>query len=202
MRKTISSLCLLIGFCLLVSPQIEKHAYEVEQERLIKTFEDLGQLEDSGEPDQTLKAEMPARDEPFMDGVIGVLRIPAIDMEMAIFEDASEQSLLKGAGVINPLQDIGVHNVGLAGHRSTINGKLFNRLDELARGDLIEIETQNEKLSFEVMNTFVVDRTDIHVLDNQQTPLLTLVTCTPIGIKNPTDRLIIQAKLQKNGGKE
>ena len=45
---------------------------------------------------------------------------------------------------------------------------------------------------FVIVKTFVVDRTQVEVLDDQAEPLLTLVTCTPVGAKNPRERLIVQ----------
>lgn len=91
-----------------------------------------------------------------------------------------------------------VNNVGIAGHRSLAHGKHFNRLGELAVNDEIEIMTKDGTLEFVVADTFIVDQKEVDVLNDKDEPLITLVTCTPIGKKNPTDRLIVQGKLKRS----
>ncbi|WP_082147068.1 class D sortase [Rubeoparvulum massiliense] len=130
-----------------------------------------------------------------LDGVRGVIRIPKIEATIPIFAGASETSLRKGVGIIEPKKEFGIHNVGIAGHRAIAYGKQFNRLNELTADDEIEVKTRTNVYTFIVVQSFLVDQTEVNVLADQEEPLITLVTCTPIGAENPTDRLIVQAKL-------
>ncbi|WP_238933744.1 class D sortase [Brevibacillus choshinensis] len=193
---------ILAGIFLLMYPQVEKKAADQKQERLIEAFEQLsyvGTQIDEAESPIAEQASVRQDAVELLDGARGVIRIPRIDLNMMIFEGSDESALRKGVGMIEPEKEFGRNNVGLAGHRAVTYGKQFNRLNELAPNDEIEIETKTGRYVFVVIKAFVVDRTKVEVLADQKEPLLTLVTCTPIGKKNPTDRLIVQAKLKNFG---
>lgn len=193
---------ILAGLLLLMYPQLEKKAADHKQEQLIEAFEqlsDVGRKIDEAEPPHAEPANVQQDAVELLDGARGVIRIPKIDLNMMIFEGSDESALRKGVGMIEPEKEMGKNNVGLAGHRAVTYGKQFNRLDELAPNDEIEIETKTGRYVFVVTKAFVVDRTKVEVLADQKEPLLTLVTCTPIGKKNPTDRLIVQARLKRLG---
>ncbi|WP_144512803.1 class D sortase [Bacillus sp. FJAT-22090] len=198
MRRIISIGFLLLGFFLLFYPQIEKKLYDTKQEQLIEAFENLGETIPYEEAVSPVEVQANAGDKELslLNGARGIIRIPKIDLEMMIFEGATPNSLTKGIGMIEPDKQFGVNNIGLAGHRATTTGKQFNRLDELIPHDIVEVQTEAATYEFEIVQTFVVDRTEIEVLQDGQEPLLTLVTCTPLGKKNPTDRLIVQAILK------
>ncbi|MFT4415007.1 class D sortase [Fredinandcohnia humi] len=175
---------------MIVQPQLEKREFEKEQEKLVAAFKEIATIHEDSEPIQ--KGE----DHSSLSGVRGILIIPKIDVEMLIFEGVGDSSLRNGVGMIEPDKEIGVHNIGLAGHRGVQFGKQFNRLDELVVNDEIHITQGTTKYTFIVKEKFVVDRTRVDVLEEMDTAYLTLVTCTPIGVKNPKDRLIVQAILK------
>ncbi|MGZ0051550.1 class D sortase [Brevibacillus gelatini] len=188
---------ILAGLAFLFYPQWEKKVYEQKQQQLIDAFELLASeneylATEKAAQTHTAQTAVPTA---MLEGAIGVIRIPKIDLEMMIFAGANEAVLSKGAGMIEPEKEFGKNNVGLAGHRGATRGKQFNRLDELVPNDAIEIQTKTANYEFIVMDTFVVDRNQVEVLADQREPLLTLVTCTPVGAKNPTKRLIVQARL-------
>lgn len=187
--------CILIGLSLLLYPQIEKIALDSKQKKLIKAFEQVGKMDNSL---QSSSEAMTSEDKlALLDGVRGVIQIPKIDVALPIFEGASATSLSQGVGMIEPEKEFGVHNVGLAGHRAIAYGKQFNRLNELKPNDEIEVKTTTNIYTFVVNQTFVVNRTEVGVLNDQKEPSITLITCTPIGEENPTDRLVVQAKLKQ-----
>jgi len=197
LQRIISICFLLLGFFLLFYPQIEKKFFYSKQEQLIEAFENLGNTSSYEEEISPKKVQAnPDEEVRLLDGARGIIRIPKIELEMMVFDGATSNSLTKGVGMIEPDKHFGINNIGLAGHRSTTHGKQFNRLDELAPHDIVEIQTESWNYEFEIVSTFVVDRTEIEVLQDRQEALLTLVTCTPLGKKNPTDRLIVQAKLK------
>ena len=190
---------IMIGILLLSYPQIEKRASDAKQQQLIEAFEQLGTISEQVEAIPTTDvAPIPPAPEQLalLDGARGIIRIPKIDLQMMIFEGSGEAALGKGVGMIEKEKQFGKSNVGLAGHRAIAYGKQFNRLDELAPSDEIEIKTKTDTYEFVVVETFVVNRTEVEVLSDSKEPLLTLVTCTPIGSKDPVDRLIVQAKLK------
>lgn len=128
--------------------------------------------------------------------IIGKIRIPKINVRMAILEDATEAHLNLGAAHIKGTSKFGeIGNAGVAGHRGRSYGLMFNRLDELTIGDTIEISSGGKTYVYEVYKTHLVEPTDVSVLYGSKThAVLTLVTCDPV--VNPTHRLIVHAVLK------
>lgn len=189
MRKWVGLGLFLIGLIVLAYPKIEEGRTETRQQELIRVFEEIGTMEVDATSISTESIEEQT-------DVRGVIVIPKIELEMPILNSASQASLQNGAGIIESEKEFGINNVGVAGHRGATYGKQFNRLNELTQNDVIEVKTKTMTYEFVVVDSFIVDQREVDVLDDQDEAILTLVTCTPIGAKNPTDRLIVQAKLK------
>ena len=81
-------------------------------------------------------------------------------------------------------------NLAIAGHRDGF----FRGLKDIATGDLIEIVTVRETSTYRVERTWVVDPTDVSVLEPTPGPALTLVTCYPFYfIGSAPRRFIVRA---------
>lgn len=197
MRKIIGILLLLTGFLLLFYPQFERKKFDADQQELMNAFVQLGEWKERefAESEKLQEEEDVIAPLQLADGVKGILEIDKIDLQIALFDQATEENLLKGVGIIEPEKEIGKQNIGIAGHRSTTKGKQFNRLGELKEGDRIQIKTYDDTYTFNVTKTYVVHQSEISVLKDQTEPMITLVTCTPLGSRNPPDRLIVQAQL-------
>lgn len=202
-RRLFGSLLLVVGLGILLYPQVEKKAYHKEQQDILAAFERLGTIEDSEQPvvgltsDEVKETADSGRTE-LLDGMKGLLKIDKIDLEIAIFDSSSIEALTKGVGMIEPEKQFGVNNIGLAGHRSVTHGKQFNRLEELQIGDTATVMTTDGTFKYVITDSFVVHQSEVSVLDDQEDPLLTLVTCTPLGSRNPPHRLIVQGELIDN----
>lgn len=203
MRLASGMLFIIVGISFIFYPQIEKVFSDSKQKELVATFEQLAYLEEPTEASESVEMEaikadleVPNEQAELLEDIRGIIRIPKIDLEMVINEGADQSSLKNGVGMIEPDKEFGMNNIGLAGHRGLAHGKHFNRLGELAAHDEIVILTKDGTFEFVVVDSFVVDQTEVSVLNDKDEPYLTLVTCTPIGKKNPTDRLIVQAKLK------
>lgn len=130
------------------------------------------------------------------EGIMGVLRIPAIDCELPIYHGTGEEALASGAGHIPwsalPVGGIGNRTV-LSSHRGMAQAELFTRLDELKKGDLLFVENPLETLVYEVTDQQVILPQEAEQLaPRTDEDLLTLMTCTPYGIN--THRLLVNAK--------
>lgn len=119
-----------------------------------------------------------------------VLRIKAIGLSVQVYEGTDTTTLRKGVGHYAGTELAG--NYALAGHRTTY-GRPFNRLGDLVKGDRIELLTRDGILAYEVTGTEVVDPTATWVLDQSDTPQLTLTTCHPEF--SSRERLIVHARL-------
>lgn len=197
-RKSLGWILVVSGLLIVGYPFLQKVAYDRQQQQLLTAFDQLGAIEDRENFDDQESALSSINEDQSLDlkGARGIITIGKIDLEMLIFEGASETELSKGVGMIEPQKDFFKHNVGLAGHRAVADGKQFNRLDELSMDDEIQVNTLNRTLHYRVTDTFIVHKTEVSVLEDQENPHLTLVTCTPLGSWHPTDRLIVQAELQ------
>lgn len=195
MRIASGLFLMMLGCCFIFYPQIEKVFADKKQQELVAAFEQLAYIEESTPIE--VDSEKANEQLELLEGSVGIIRIPTIELEMVIFAGADQASLKNGVGMIEPEKKIGKGNVGIAGHRSLAHGKNFNRLGELTANDEIEILTKDGTFAFVIADTFVVDMKEVGVLTDKGEPMVTLVTCTPIGKKNPTDRLIVQGTLKQ-----
>ena len=129
-------------------------------------------------------------------GAMGRLRIDAIDVDLPIYHGTSDETLAKGVGHLQgtslPVGGPSTHSV-LTAHRGLAEATLFDRLDELRIGDTFRIEVFGEVLSYRIIETKVVDPSDTESLfPRYEKDLVTLVTCTPLGINS--HRILVTAE--------
>lgn len=124
--------------------------------------------------------------------VVGIIKIPKIDLEYPILETTTKEtlniSITKFWG--NKINDVG--NVTLAGHNN-LNGTMFGKLKQLEVGDIIELtDIQNVTLKYQVFKTYTIDPNDISCIlpEQEDTREVTLITCKN-GRKN---RFIVKAR--------
>lgn len=127
--------------------------------------------------------------------VIAIIGIDKINLKLPVLEGATKANMKHAATHMKETTPIGeVGNAAIAAHRARTTGRLFNRLNEVAVGDMITVKTSEQTYNYEVYNISVVDPTDISVLnENGKDKILTLITCDPL--VNPTHRLIVHAKI-------
>jgi sortase A len=129
------------------------------------------------------------------------LRIPKLKVEVLVVEGTTPAALRAGAGhyETSPLPGE-PGNVAIAGHRTTY-GRPFNRMDELAEGDVVTLETPLAMHTYKAVgdfgghgNPWVVPPTDFSVVaPDGVRSLLTLTTCHPKG--SARQRLIMRFEL-------
>lgn len=134
------------------------------------------------------------------------LSIPKINFEGPVFsmdnpdvvgEDAVNAVLDNGVGLFYCAQmpGTGNANTSIAGHRD-INGSEFYYLDQITDGDLIYLEWQGRRFTYEYAYTSISDDFyDWTPIMAQPESILTLQTCTPIGIAS--HRMFVVSKLIK-----
>lgn len=134
--------------------------------------------------------------DPTGDGVLARISIPLLDLSLPAYHGTGADVLLEGIGHLQgtalPVGGAGTHSV-LTGHRGLPQAEMFTRLDELEPGDAIEINGYADTLVYRVTGTVEVLPTDtgtLHPVAGRD--LLSLVTCTPVGIN--THRIIVTAE--------
>lgn len=124
--------------------------------------------------------------------VVGIIKIPKIDLEYPILEKTNVESLNISVTKFwgNEINEIG--NVTLAGHNN-LSGVMFGKIDKLVNGDIIELtDIQNITLKYEVFDTKVIDPNDISCIlpIEEGSREVTLITCT----NGRANRFIVKAR--------
>ena len=112
---------------------------------------------------------------------IGLLRIPAIGVNVAVVEGVGVDDLKDGPGHYPRTPYPGqAGNAAIAGHRTTY-GAPFYRLDELKAGDDLFVATKASSVPwhYQMVSAHDVDPTEVSVLNPSTDNILTLTTCTP-----------------------
>lgn len=222
LKKGISILIFLVGFGIFLYPTISRTFYEYyfrnEAERITEEFVDnefsealyneqlaYNQSEFSN-PDEIEVAEVS-----FVEGktsetgnsdylanenVLGIIKIPTINLVYPIYDGATHQNLLDGVARIDgtsyPVGGINTNSV-IAGHNGLVGRTYFSNIKKLVSGDIVKIENRKEILTYEVYKTAIIEPSDtaaLGVIPGQDT--VTLLTCTwpPPG----THRLLVYAR--------
>jgi LPXTG-site transpeptidase (sortase) family protein len=127
-----------------------------------------------------------------------------VDAPLVDIKDYSNASILEGIkhgighypGTAEPGR---VGNAFYTAHSSYYwwsDGKynqVFALLHNVSTGDLIYVYYKGGKYVYQVTDKIVVNPSDVHVLDQTDEPILSLMTCTPTGTN--LRRLIVHAKL-------
>lgn len=114
--------------------------------------------------------------------------IPSIDVDLPIYHGTDEATLLRGAGHLEgthlPIGGKSTH-AAITAHRGLAKAKFFSDLDKLAEGDLFNLVTLGETLTYQIVETKVVLPEETDTLEAVEgRDLVTLVTCTPLGINS------------------
>lgn len=149
-------------------------------------FSNVDKVEPFTEYDETLS----------MDGVMGYIEIPAIDVKLPIYHGVSEEVLKKGVGHIKatalPIGGKGTHCV-LSAHSGLPEAKLFTNLEDLKEDDYFFIYVLDQEMAYKVNQITVVEPDDISKLTPEpDKDYVTLLTCTPIGINS--HRLLVRGE--------
>lgn len=120
--------------------------------------------------------------------VMARVRVPAINVDLPIYHGTSDETLLRGVGHLEgsslPVGGVNTHSV-LTAHRGLAQAEMFTNLDKVGVGDRFTVEVFGEVLTYQVSETKVVDPDDTDTLQAVAgEDLVTLVTCTPLGINS------------------
>lgn len=117
------------------------------------------------------------------DEIIGVLKIPALELVMPVYLGASDSHLAAGAAVLgNTSAPIGGVNTNcvIAGHRGWHGADYFRHIDRLQAGDMVTITNLWETLTYAVVDTKIIQPDQVDKIKIQPgRDLLTLITCHP-----------------------
>lgn len=202
----------LAGTFLLLSPYLKEHALGREQSKEIQRFEKEKVREDSlSEETDPLYQEMKDYNERIyaenqagltdafsyeenefdLSGLspegdlIGYLEIEKMDIKIPLYIGANEENLSKGAAVLfQTSMPVGGENTNcvIAGHRGYGGDRLFRDIEELEKGDLINIRNPWGELRYLVTSCAVIQPDELEAVKIVQgEDMITLCTCHPYG---------------------
>ena len=168
--------------------KIETQAQQVLQ-RISNSVENIKDNENNVEEATVAVQEINEQLEGY--GVIGIIKIPKINIEYPILEKTDKTSLKLSitrfwGGKVNQ-----IGNLVLAGHNN-FNDKMFGKIDKLKNGDIIELtDSQLVTVKYQVFSKYVVDPDDINCIlpEDENRREVTLITC----INGNKERLIVKA---------
>lgn len=128
-------------------------------------------------------------------GTMARLRIPDLGSSLPVYHGTSDETLSRGVGHLQgsalPVGGLGTNSV-LTGHSGMPQARLFTDLHDLRGGELISVDVLGETLTYRVDSISTVLPTETDLLQPvEDEDLLTLVTCTPVGVNS--HRLVVQA---------
>lgn len=205
MKKTLSYILILAGLALIAYPSINEYIGIRRQAALLEnmnaSYEEAAAVpeETPAEPAEepvevSYEVVYPVEDYDREDAA-KILNIPGIDLSVPIVEGISDANLKIAPARFETTRRPGeMGNFAVAGHRYYTYGRDFNRLGEVAVGDVIEVLVGNNAYTYTVYEVFVVEPSEVWVLDDVPgMRTITLVTCTPIRVA--THRLIVRGEL-------
>jgi len=124
---------------------------------------------------------------------LAIVRIPALDLHVPLLEGTGDLVLNRGVGrIVGTARPGELGNIGIAGHRDGF----FRGLKDIGEGDTIELETLTATDIYRIDGITIVTPQDVHVLEHQSVPTLTLVTCYPFYfVGKAPKRYIVSATL-------
>jgi sortase A len=111
---------------------------------------------------------------------VGRLRMPALDRSYVVVEGTDLGTLRKGPGHYpkTPLPGEG-GTVGVAGHRTTY-GAPFRTVDDLKRGDELQMEMPYGRFFYRVDKVQIVNPDATWITDKRKREMLVLSACHPL----------------------
>lgn len=181
---TILLLAFVITIVLIVKKYGTQELYEEKNEEIVEVF---SQTEEKIDEQGLSIIEF----EGFK--VIGIIKIPAIDLEYPILEqttdDAMNVSISRYWG--GNINDYG--NVSLAGHNNKITLTMFGKNKNLKIGDRIFLtDLTGRTIEYNIYDSFITDPDDVSILrtTDESVREVTLITCT----NGRANRLIHKAR--------
>jgi sortase A len=122
------------------------------------------------------------------------IQIPAIEVDAPVLEGDDWETLKRGVG-----HHIGSANPGERGNcilsaHNDIFGEIFRDLPDLNLGDEVVVHTASRSYRYEVTQSRIIEPTEVSVMEDTSSPILTLISCYPYGID--THRIVVIGELK------
>lgn len=178
----------IIVTILIFNKHSERNLYEDKNQEVVQQFRDsLTSLKENNEENKKRNIELE------FEGykVIGIIKIPKIDLEYPILEETTQATMKTSISRFWGSDINSFGNVSLAGHNN-YDGTMFGKNKKLEIGDIVELtDLTGLTIQYEIKEIFKTDPNDVTILQttNSEIREVTLITCT----NGRAERLIIKA---------
>ena len=182
----------IVVIVLIVKKHSERQIYEEKNQEIVQKFKETMMAQNQTE---SLNEVSENFDEPIIEfegyRVIGIIKIPKIDLEYPILEETTKATMKISISRYWGKEINSFGNVSLAGHNN-YDGTMFGKNKKLEIGDTIELtDLSNNTIEYEIYDIFSTDPNDVTILQTTDSKIreVTLITCT----NGRAERLIIKA---------
>ena len=176
---------LIIG-AMLFNKQREDHVYDEENKELVSLFHK--EIEKNSENDkEKKKVELTYKGY----NVIGLIQIPAIDLEYPILDRTTKITMATSISRFSGGEVNEYGNISLAGHNN-YSGTMFGKNKRLKLKDKVLLtDLAGNTIEYEIYDIFVTNPDDTSILESKDKAIreVTLITCK----NGRSERLIIKA---------
>lgn len=195
--KLLERLCLVTGVTLITLGVAVRVDGVAERQAAVEEFERIRILivdeADQADWSPKRKREYQQALQQDVGETLAVLRIPAHNIEVPVFDSTDETALNRGSGHVAGTALPGENgNVAIAAHRDGF----FRGLKDIEIGNEIELVTLGGRQTYRVYDLQIVDPLDISVLDPVDNDVVTLITCYPFYyMGSAPERFVVRAAL-------
>lgn len=124
---------------------------------------------------------------------IGEIEIPSQNIKLPIFAGLQNNQMLYGVGSMYPERNIKNENIVLLGHHLGVENLLLGKLKNVNLYDSITVTYLGNILEYKIVKKNTILETKLDILENDEKPKLTLITCEKPTITNK--RIVAVAEL-------
>lgn len=192
----------------------EEDSNKVSKENLDKLYQDMEsynqQIYEEGQKNlkDPFSYEVPSfdlKEYGFQNNVIGTIEIPKIEVKLPVYLGANTENMAKGAVILGETSmPTGGNNtnVVIAAHRGYKGIPMFREIETIETGDIIQITTPWETLTYQVTEQKIVLPDEIReILIQDEKDMITLLTCHPY-TKNSHRYLVYAERCENAAGDE
>lgn len=191
-RRIVGVILILAGVFIVGDVVYKKIETNKKQQQMIDLFE--GQITGEKQEGENASQEVVSLDDINGYSPIAIMEIPRIKLKQAIVTGIDDNTLQYFLGHFPDSAMPGeVGNFAVAGHRVSDYTDAFINLYKVKAGDEVIINTRDKKYTYEIDDNFIVDPSDVEVLEKSDYEKITLITCT-VGAKQ---RVVVTGKLIK-----
>lgn len=183
----------IIAFVFIYKTHSERNIYEDKNQEVVNELKKyLSNVQNEGTLENITDNSRNKFDLQFEGfNVIGIIKIPKIELEYPILEQTSNTTMKISISRFWGKEVNGYGNLSLAGHNN-YDGTMFGKNKKLQIGDKVELtDLTGKTIEYEIKDIFKTDPNDTSVLvtEDENVREVTLITCS----SGRAERLIIKA---------